>query len=81
MVRNPLFEQPRFQPAPVIPSKHESSLLGWLESSGRLMARNTRQEPEYLEEGDLEISGLMDTEEIADDLDDIVIDEDVDLDE
>jgi hypothetical protein len=40
MVYNPsLREEPRFQPAGVIPHKQESSMLDWLESSGRLLAR------------------------------------------
>lgn len=44
MVNSPLREQPREQRAAVIPSKHKSSLLDWLESSGRLIARDN-QEP------------------------------------
>lgn len=69
MARSPLFEQPRFEPAAVIPTKQEYSLLDWLESTGRLVARGN-QETEYpQDEEDQEISGLIDTEEIADDFD------------
>jgi len=46
MVNSPLREAPREQRAVVIPSKHESSLLDWLEAKDRLIAGDV-QEPEY----------------------------------
>ncbi|WP_250121269.1 DUF3134 domain-containing protein [Chroococcidiopsis sp. CCMEE 29] len=66
MVNSPLREQPREQRAAVISAKTESSLLDWLQSSGRLIARDNVQEPEDLEEE--EISGLIDSDDIADDI-------------
>ncbi|MBE9096349.1 DUF3134 domain-containing protein [Tychonema sp. LEGE 07203] len=47
---NPSLRQiPRHLPADVIPLKQQSSLLSWLESNNRLLARDV-QEPEYLNE-------------------------------
>jgi len=47
---NPSLRQiPRHLPADVIPLKQESSLLDWLESNNRLLARDV-QEPDYLTE-------------------------------
>ncbi|MBE9121572.1 MULTISPECIES: DUF3134 domain-containing protein [Microcoleaceae] len=47
---NPSLRQiPRHLPADVIPLKQESSLLDWLESQNRLLARDV-QEPNYLNE-------------------------------
>lgn len=72
MLNSSLREEPRHQRAAVIPLKNETSLLDWLESSGRLIARDT-QEPEFdLEEE--EISGLIDVDDVTYDIDD---DEDV----
>ena len=68
MLKSPLREEPREQKAAVIRSKHESSLLDWLESSGRLIARDI-QETELPEEE--EISGLIDVDDVTyDDIDD-----------
>ncbi len=76
MLNPSLREQPRNQRANVIPSRNESSMLDWLESSGRLIARDT-QEPEYPEGSDEEISDLMAVDDVADyDVDD---DDDLDL--
>ena len=51
-------------------------MLDWLESSGRLIARDT-QEPEYPEGSDEEISDLMAVDDVADyDVDD---DDDLEL--
>ena len=45
---NPSLRQiPRHLPADVIPLKQQSSLLDWLESNNRLLARDV-QEPDYL---------------------------------
>lgn len=70
MPNSPLREEPRNRPAAVIPSKHESSMLDWLESSGRLIARDT-QETDLLDSQEEEISGLIDVDDITyDDIDD-----------
>lgn len=78
MLKSPLREEPREQLALVIRSKNESSLLEWLESSGRMIARET-QEVSYSEEEEEEISELIAVDEISYDIDD---DEDsIDLDD
>jgi hypothetical protein len=42
--QNPaLTERPRFQPAPVIAVRRETSILDWLESQGRLLDRDERE--------------------------------------
>jgi hypothetical protein len=33
-----LHEEPRYQPAPIIPLKQEESLLDWLQNTGRLVS-------------------------------------------
>lgn len=66
MLNSSLREEPRDQPAAVIPSKQETSLLDWLESSDRLIARGT-QEPEYLDEE--EISELMSVDDVTYEID------------
>ncbi|MUL35894.1 DUF3134 domain-containing protein [Gloeocapsopsis dulcis] len=68
MRNSALREEPRDQRAAVIPVKNESSLLDWLESSGRLIARDN-QEPEY-SDNEEEIAGLMDPDDMSYDLDD-----------
>ena len=75
MLDSSLREEPRDQRAAVIPSKHESSMLDWLESNGRIIARDT-QESEYLDEE--EISKLMSVDDVTYD---IVTDDDLDLSE
>ncbi|PIG95399.1 DUF3134 domain-containing protein [Gloeocapsopsis sp. IPPAS B-1203] len=68
MRNSALREEPRDQRAAVIPVKNESSLLDWLESSGRLIARD-QQEPDYSDDEE-EIAGLMDPDDMSYDLDD-----------
>lgn len=68
MLNHSLREEPRYQRAGVIPSRNETSLLDWLESNGRLIARDT-QEPEF-DVDEEEISGLIDVEDVTYDLDD-----------
>jgi hypothetical protein len=65
MHNSPLREQPREQRANVIPLKHESSLLDWLQSSGRLISRDNVHEPDFSDEEE-EISGLIDPDDVAD---------------
>ena len=68
MNRNPLVEQPRSQPAQIIPPRHESTLLNWLENSGRMIVHADQSEPKYLlDVEDPEISGLIDVDGVDDD--------------
>lgn len=69
MIKSPLREEPREQRAGVIRSKHESSLIDWLEANGRMVPRDN-QEPVYTEEEEAEISGLIDPEDLTYDLGD-----------
>ena len=74
MLHNPsLREEPLDQPAAVIPHKQETSILSWLESTGRLQARDDGSSKEdYLEEAE-EIDGLIAVDEVGyDDDDDFV---------
>ncbi len=82
MYKNPsLREQPLDQPAAVIPLKHESSILDWLESTGRLLARDeVHLEAGYLDEADEEISDLMGSDDVGFD-DDDDFDDDTSLDD
>lgn len=77
MQNSSLREQPREQRAPVIPSKHESSILDWLRASGRLISRETVAETQTYPEEEEEISGLIDPDDasyddLSDDDDDFV---------
>jgi hypothetical protein len=73
-----LREEPRDQLADVIPVKQESSLLDWLETNGRLVARDT-DDDSFLDDEE-EITELMgaddgsfdDDDDIDDDIDDDV---------
>ncbi len=58
MLNSPLREAPRNQRAAVIPLKQETSLLDWLQASGRLIARE-QQEQDYGNEGEEEISEFL----------------------
>jgi len=65
--RNPLVEQPRSQPAPISAPRGETTLLDWLQASGRMMARADQEETEdLLDTEDPEISGLIDSDNVAD---------------
>ncbi|MBD2020714.1 DUF3134 domain-containing protein [Leptolyngbya sp. FACHB-36] len=70
-----LREEPRSQRAAVIPIKQESSILDWLESSGRLLARDST-ESDFLDNEE-EIADLMGSDDASFDLDDD--DDDLDL--
>ena len=73
MVYNPsLREDPIDQPAAVIPTRHETSILDWLESTGRLLARDEVPAQDYSEEGE-DIDGLI--------VDDVPYDDDFDDDD
>lgn len=73
-----LREEPRDQLADVIPLKQESSILDWLETNGRLVAREGHED-DYLDDEE-EISELMGVDDGGydddDDLDDDLVDED-----
>ncbi|QSJ19506.1 DUF3134 domain-containing protein [Nostoc sp. UHCC 0702] len=68
MLNSPLREEPRNQRAAVIPLKQESSLLDWLQSHGRLIARDVH-EPDFSDEEE-EISEFLGGEDGISDLDD-----------
>ncbi|MDZ8054432.1 MAG: DUF3134 domain-containing protein [Aulosira sp. ZfuVER01] len=79
MLNTPLREEPRNQRAGVIPLKQETYLLDWLQTSGRIIARNVH-EPDFLEDEE-EISEFLGGEDgigdyDLDDDDDIAIAED-----
>ncbi|MGH7999604.1 MAG: DUF3134 domain-containing protein [Brasilonema sp.] len=61
MLNSPLHEVPRNQRATVIPLKQESSLLDWLQSSGRLIARDVHESD--LQDDEEEISEFLSTED------------------
>jgi hypothetical protein len=68
-MHNPaLHEIPRNEPASVIPPQRDASILGWLEGTGRLLAREVT-DFDYLEEEE-EINELMAGEDNSFDLDD-----------
>lgn len=71
-----LREEPREQLADVIPVRQETSLLDWLETNGRLIARDT-QEDDFLEDEE-EISELMGVDDSSYDDDDDDLDDDID---
>ncbi|MBD0385373.1 MAG: DUF3134 domain-containing protein [Nostoc sp. C3-bin3] len=69
MLNSPLREVPRNQRADVIPLKQESSLLDWLQTNGRIIAREVH-EPDFQDDEE-EIDSLMGVEDgIGYDLDD-----------
>lgn len=67
MLNSPLREEPRNRRAPVIPLKQQSSLLDWLQTNGRLIARDVH-EPDYSDEEE-EISEFLSTEDGISDFD------------
>lgn len=69
MIHNPsLRQESRNQRAAVIPMQNESSILDWLENTGRLLARDNA-EYDYLDEED-EINEIMANDADAFDVDD-----------
>lgn len=76
MIHNPsLRQESRNQRAAVIPMQQESSILDWLESTGRLLARDSA-DFDYLDDEE-EINELMENDGGAFDTDDD--DDDLDL--
>jgi hypothetical protein len=75
MVYNPsLREEPRNQPAAIIPMQRNASILDWLETSGRLLARQPA-DFDYVDDEE-EINELMGSDDASFDDDD---DDDLDL--
>jgi hypothetical protein len=76
-VYNPsLREEPRERPASVIPTKQNASILDWLESAGRLLARQAG-DFEYVDDEE-EINDLMGNDDaVAAPADDFEDDEDL----
>lgn len=66
MLNSPLREEPRNQRATVIPLKPETSLLDWLQGSGRIIARDVH-EPDFSDEEE-EISEFLGAEDGISDL-------------
>jgi len=76
MSYNPsLREEPRSQRAAVIPLKQESSILDWLENTGRLLARDV-QDPDFSDDEGEELNDLMANDNFDDGDDD---DDDLEL--
>jgi hypothetical protein len=78
MQNSPLREQPREQRAGVIPLKHESSLLDWLQANGRLISRDPQKEPEVTADEEDDVAGLIDSDDVGDfydDDDELIIDD------
>ncbi|MDJ0577951.1 MAG: DUF3134 domain-containing protein [Xenococcaceae cyanobacterium MO_234.B1] len=71
--KNPaLSQEPRYEPAIVIPLKQEASMLDWLKANNRLILREV-QEKDSLEASD-------DVDELLDSEDDFSEDDDLDED-
>ncbi|MDJ0659496.1 MAG: DUF3134 domain-containing protein [Crocosphaera sp.] len=69
-------QEPRYEPAAVIPVKRDSSIINWLEATNRLIYREQEEVKTPLEE-DAEISDLIDVDDnYDDDDDDISLDDD-----
>jgi hypothetical protein len=65
--KNPaLVQEPRYEPAIVIPLKQEASLLDWLKANNRLIAREPVETEKMKSDEDLDV--LMDGDD--DDFDD-----------
>ena len=77
-MRNPaLREEPRYQPAPVAPPTRQGTMLSWLESTGRLAAREVVP-IEYAEDPE-DLNDLMvgdDDYEIDEEEDDVMVEDD-----
>jgi hypothetical protein len=73
-----LRQEPRHEPAAVIPIKQEASILDWLEANGRLLARDEVVDPSYLDDGEEITDELLGADDNSfDDLDDDDLDDDV----
>ena len=62
-MENPaLIQEPRYEPAVVIPLKQEASLLDWLKANNRLIARETIEEVDTIKAED-DLEALMDSDD------------------
>ncbi len=69
--KNPaLVQEPRYEPAIVIPLKQEASLLDWLKASNRLIPRETVETEKIKAEDDLDVLMDGEDEDFVDDTDD-----------
>ncbi|GAB4543218.1 MAG: hypothetical protein Tsb0014_36570 [Pleurocapsa sp.] len=67
-MKNPaLVQEPRYEPAIVIPLKQEASLLDWLKANNRLIPREPQEDIETIKAED-DLEALIDSED--DDFDD-----------
>ena len=57
-----LRQEPRYEPAAVIPLKQEHSLLDWLQSNDRIISREIEEQENNTQEE--EISELMEIDEV-----------------
>lgn len=77
MEKNPaLSQEPRYEPAIVIPLKQESSLLDWLKANNRLIAREA-SENESLDAAHDDVSELL-SDDYEEEDDDATFDDDDD---
>jgi Protein of unknown function (DUF3134) len=77
MEKNPaLSQEPRYEPAIVIPLKQESSLLDWLKANNRLIARESNEQ-DNLDAAHDDVSELLSDD--YDDDDDAFDDDDDDI--
>ena len=69
--KNPaLVQEPRYEPAIVIPLKQEASLLDWLKANDRLIARESIEPEKIKADDDLEVLMDADDDDFVDDTDD-----------
>ncbi|MBE9043282.1 DUF3134 domain-containing protein [Pleurocapsales cyanobacterium LEGE 10410] len=69
--KNPaLVQEPRYEPAIVIPLKQEASLLDWLKANDRLIPRETVETEKVKAEDDLDVLMDGDEEDFIEDSDD-----------
>ncbi|MGL5033835.1 MAG: DUF3134 domain-containing protein [Microcystaceae cyanobacterium] len=67
-----LRQEPRYEPAAVLPVTRDTSLIDWLKETNRLIFREKEDTPVEVLTDDVEISELMDVDDnpYDDDLDD-----------
>ena len=69
--KNPaLVQEPRYEPAIVIPLKQEASLLDWLKANNRLIPREPVETVKAKSEDDLDVLMDGDDEDFVEDSDD-----------
>jgi hypothetical protein len=71
-------QEPRYEPAAVIPLKKDASILEWLLKNNRIIPRDKVEEPDLVLEEDVELSELMDVDDMGyddDDDDELVLDD------